>query len=130
MHERGLNHRTSKKLMKPRICLLMTIGLFVGLHNASAQTWTQTIAPTNLWSTIACSADGSKLVAGAGSSPVLNQRISPIYVSTNFGATWTLTSAPSNAWTSVASSADGTNLQNQVTLSESNTSSFYRLKTP
>ena len=93
--------------MKPRIGLLMTIGLLAALRPAAAQTWTQTSAPTNYWNSIAASADGTKLVAavyGGG-----------IYTSTNSGATWTLTGAPSDggldsAWESVASSADGTKL--------------------
>ena len=69
----------------------------------SAQTWTQTTASSNSWSSIACSADGSKLVAVGNSS-------SPIYISTNYGATWTPNSTTTNNWLHVASSADGTKL--------------------
>jgi hypothetical protein len=70
----------------------------------------QTSAPTNAtWTSVASSADGTKLVAtrqwdGSGGG---------IYTSGNSGSTWTQqTSAPiTNAnWTSVASSADGTKL--------------------
>lgn len=71
---------------------------------ASAQTWTQTTASSNSWSSIACSADGSKLVAVGNSS-------SPIYISTNYGATWTPNSTTTNNWVHVASSADGTKLE-------------------
>jgi hypothetical protein len=77
---------------------LMATGL------VTAKTWTQTSAPTNYWSSIALSADGSKLVAVAGSSPVFTPRISPIYISTNYGSTWTPNTATSNYWSSVASS--------------------------
>src|SRR5206468_1194307 len=65
-------------------------------------TWTQTSAPSNSWSSVASSADGSKLAAVT--------RPGPIYTSTDSGATWTQTSTPSNWWSSVASSADGTKL--------------------
>jgi len=65
----------------------------------SAQTWTQTSAPTTNWQAIAASADGSKLVAVV--------KVGGIYVSTNYGATWVLTAAPITNWTAVASSADG-----------------------
>lgn len=155
-------------------------------------TWTLTSAPTNNWTSVASSSDGSKLVATASfySTP------GPIYTSTNSGITW-IPSDVSGQWTSVAMSADGhklvavsrpggiytlqitpapqlniaptngrlvfswtvpstnfvlqqnfdltttnwvrltnaptlnfTNLQNQVCLSPTNSSGFYRLKTP
>jgi photosystem II stability/assembly factor-like uncharacterized protein len=76
--------------------------LFTSVHHLSAQTWTPTSAPTNDWTSVACSADGSKLVAAVNGGG--------IYTSTNSGITWTLTSAPNTSWTSVASSADGTTL--------------------
>jgi hypothetical protein len=94
--------------MKPRICLLMIIGLLAGLHQAAAQTWTQTSAPTNDWEAVASSADGSKLVAAARIAGSF--AAGPIYTSTNSGITWIQTSAPSNLWKSVASSADGNKL--------------------
>src|SRR5437773_1755711 len=79
----------------------------------SGMTWTQTSAPTNtIWSSVASSADGTKLVA-VGPSFDFNtaERIGgQIYTSTNSGATWMQTSAPSTIWSSVASSADGTKL--------------------
>ena len=64
-------------------------------------TWNQTSSPTNVWSAVASSADGAKLVA-----------VSPagIYTSTNSGVTWTQSSAPPNGWSSIASSVDGTKL--------------------
>lgn len=65
----------------------------------SGSTWTPSSAPSNVWRSVTCSADGSKLAA------VLYE--GRIYTSTNFGASWTPTSAPSNYWTEIASSADG-----------------------
>src|ERR1700690_2533450 len=86
------------------LCATIEGGLFTDLNPVSAQTWTQTKAPTNTWTCIASSADGSKLVASG-----LRLTI-PIYTSADGGGTWTLTIAPSNSWNSVASSADGNRL--------------------
>jgi hypothetical protein len=73
----------------------------------SGATWTQTKAPTNTWSSVASSADGSKLVAAVGypSKGV-------IYTSIDSGANWLSNSAPyaPDGWQSVASSADGVTL--------------------
>jgi hypothetical protein len=78
---------------------------------ALAQTWTLTSAATNAsWISVACSADGTKLIAA--------NQIS-IYISTNSGATWVSNSISSYAqnnlingrWRSVVSSADGTQLE-------------------
>jgi photosystem II stability/assembly factor-like uncharacterized protein len=73
---------------------------------ALAQEWTQTTAPTTNWSSIASSADGSKLIAtvrGLFSDNV------PIYISTNAGGTWQPSTASftNDDWLSVATSADG-----------------------
>ncbi|HKW27919.1 MAG TPA: hypothetical protein VJT54_01175 [Verrucomicrobiae bacterium] len=70
----------------------------------SAQTWTQTSAPITNWQAIACSADGSKLVATSSGG---------IYTSTNFGVNWVLASnAPPvfASFPSIASSAEGNKL--------------------
>ncbi|MCX6926004.1 MAG: sialidase family protein, partial [Verrucomicrobia bacterium] len=69
--------------------------------NAGAS-WTQTSAPSNFWSEVACSADAANLVA-------ISSR-GLIFTSSDMGQTWGPTSAPTNNWTSVASSADGTKL--------------------
>jgi len=69
---------------------------------ARAQTWLQTLAPTNNWRSVASSADGTKLVAAVNGGS--------IYTSSDSGNSWSPTSAPSNYWASVASSADGTRL--------------------
>jgi len=70
----------------------------------SGASWNTNNAPGAEWSSLAASADGSKLVAvqaGNGGG---------IYSSTNSGMTWLPTSAPIHWWTSVASSTDGTKL--------------------
>ena len=73
----------------------------------SAQVWVPTSAPTNNWQSIACSADGTRVVAVAGGF----SSAGPIVISTNSGASWFQSAgAPSKNWTSVASSADGTKL--------------------
>lgn len=70
---------------------------------AFTQSWRATSAPNNDWYSLACSSDGTKLVA-------LGQQPGLIYASTNSGSTWFFTGAPSNNWTCVASSADGAKL--------------------
>jgi hypothetical protein len=85
-----------------KITVFLVIALFAATQFLPAQTWTQTIAPSNDWQCIASSADGSRLVAG--------QDPGPIYLSTNSGATWVPTIVSNQYWFSVASSADGTKL--------------------
>jgi BNR-Asp box repeat len=68
-------------------------------------TWTKTSAPTNdYWTSIASSADGSKLIASTTGSP--SDICGPIYISSDFGITWTSNNV-SASWSSVAMSADG-----------------------
>jgi len=78
-------------------------GLVVtALSGPAGTNWTVTSAPSTNWSTIASSADGTRLatvVSGGG-----------IYTSTNGGGTWTPTSAPVQNWSSIASSDDGMRL--------------------
>ena len=76
---------------------------------ARGQDWVQTSAPLRLWSGVACSADGTRLVAVARFTD-RSYNPSGVYVSTNSGRTWSLTSAPILYWRSVASSADGLKL--------------------
>ena len=63
--------------------------------------WTSLGAPSNSWSSIASSADGTKLVAVGGGG---------IYTSTNSGSNWRPATVPDDNWTCVASSADGSKL--------------------
>jgi hypothetical protein len=70
---------------------------------ASAQipSWQLTSAPTNAWTSVATSEDGTCLVA-------VGSRF--IYTSTDYGSSWVSNNAPNVSWTSVASSADGAKL--------------------
>ncbi len=78
-----------------------TDGLIYISTNSGAN-WTP-IAGTGLgWTSVASSADGSKLIAASF--------FSQLYSSTNYGVTWTPNGAPPKNWTCVASSADGVRL--------------------
>jgi photosystem II stability/assembly factor-like uncharacterized protein len=74
-----------------------------------AQPWIQTSAPITNWTSVACSADGTRLVAAAGQKQD-EPRVGPIFISSDSGVTWTPTSAPITNWSAVASSLDGNNL--------------------
>ncbi len=74
----------------------------IGVSTDSGATWTTTSAPLGLWSTIASSADGSKLVVAGMNSG--------LYTSTNSGVTWQGASIKWLQSPSVASSADGDKL--------------------
>src|SRR5260370_12980395 len=65
---------------------------------AFAQNWRPNLPATN-WQAVACSADGTKLIAAVSGGL--------IYTSTNSGNSWTPGAAPVTNWASVASSADG-----------------------
>ena len=81
-----------------RLLPVVLVGVLM-VGSGLAQTWMQSEAPAGMGS-IACSVDGSKLVA-AGSSRV--------YISTNSGANWYQTTSSSPMFY-VASSADGSKL--------------------
>jgi hypothetical protein len=72
----------------------------------SGKNWLATSAPSNQWSCVACSADGSTIIAAAAYNNS-NGAGGLIFISTNSGFSWSLTSAPTNIWKAVASSADG-----------------------
>jgi hypothetical protein len=91
----------------------------IALSTNAGKTWAAASAPTNNWVCVACSADGTRLVAAAtmtlGPGPGSGYPLSPdgdglMYASTDSGATWAPAFALPNLWTSVASSADGTHL--------------------
>ena len=73
----------------------------------SGATWTQTTALSNAWSAVACSADGTRIVAATYCSGQPDN-LGSIFTSTNSGATWVSNSAPLLPWSTVASSANGT----------------------
>ncbi len=83
----------------------LTIPTFLvsAISGAAGSVWTQSSAPSTGWSSIASSADGTRLAAVDGSPGY-------IWTSTNSGVTWTQSSAPSTNWFAIASSADGTRL--------------------
>jgi hypothetical protein len=83
-------------------------GIFISLD--SGATWTPTSAQTNVtWTSVASSADGSKLAAVSQSNGDTNgDNLGSIYTSQDSGTTWLQTSAPSNRWNIVACSGDGT----------------------
>jgi hypothetical protein len=91
--------------MKPPALSYLLCALALLVATSSAQTWTRTSAPSNSWNALACSADGSHVVASARSGYT-----GLIFLSTDSGATWIPTSATMLAWTSLACSADGTKL--------------------
>jgi hypothetical protein len=67
-------------------------------------TWISNSLPNYEWNSMACSADGSRLIACSEGYKV-------IYTSTNFGLAWISNAVPAGlAWNGVASSADGNNL--------------------
>jgi hypothetical protein len=79
------------------------------LSTNSGSTWMPTTAPTNIWVSVAISADGSKLAAAVGNDNTTNGNF--IYISTNSGTDWILSHAPTNVpWASLASSADGSKM--------------------
>jgi photosystem II stability/assembly factor-like uncharacterized protein len=63
-------------------------------------------------SSVACSADGTKIVAAASGSTTSAYYDSGglVCVSTDLGATWQAATLPTNSWSGVASSADGTKM--------------------
>jgi hypothetical protein len=116
-------------------------------------TWTQADAPFKLWSSVASSADGSKLVGSADpnsmrgfSGGIYTGQITPAPqlnlapTNGNFMLSWIVPStnfvmqqsADLTSWADVTNPPilNLTNLQNEVTLSPSNCSGFYRLKSP
>jgi hypothetical protein len=91
--------------------LAVEVGLLSGvplcISTNSGATWEQSSAPDLFWSSVACSADGTKLMATALDA----YSTGGIFISTNSGATWTKTSAPDDVlWASIACSVDGTKL--------------------
>jgi hypothetical protein len=93
--------------------VLLLAALTVAVHTTFAQTWMQTGAQSNVWSSITTSADGNKLAAVSKETPNGQGGYTEgggIFISTNSGASWIETGAPSNLWQSIASSADGSKL--------------------
>jgi hypothetical protein len=80
-------------------------GIFVSTDSGAS--WVQW-ALADGWSSIAASADATKLVAAAWVATGTPGEF--IYRSTDSGMSWVPTTAPRNLWTGIASSEDGTRL--------------------
>ena len=103
-----------------RVTLMGVLGsLLTAVNPALAQNWVARVVQPeknqplntngNYWSltSVACSADGTKMIAAGGSLFVGG----PVCVSTDLGANWRVVNLPTNVyWGGVASSADGTKL--------------------
>jgi hypothetical protein len=72
----------------------------------SGNTWTQRTPSFQAFTSLASSADGTRLVVASQG----NGSGGPIFISTNSGLNWTQTTAPISNWVSVACSADGRTL--------------------
>ena len=91
-----------------RMLLLTGLMGFLPASFGFGQTWTQTSAPSNLWSCVASSADGTKLIASSIPDATPHSVMKGgIWISRDSGATWQKTSAPETGWGRVACSANG-----------------------
>lgn len=89
--------------MKTQIARLFGLGIiFLEATSSIGQNWTLTSAPSNAWSSVACSPDGVRIVATAYNGGV--------YVSTDSGNHWSPTSAPTNGWGNVCCSTNFVNI--------------------
>jgi|ERR1017187_100011 hypothetical protein len=86
--------------------------------------WSKGGSPTKSWSSLACSADGNKIIAAAAGDK--------IYVTTNFGTSWAATASSTDGWSSVAANVDGTRLiaSGNATYVSTNSGGSWRLATP
>jgi hypothetical protein len=69
----------------PSASLGSTASGFIYVSTNSGATWIQSDAPSKVWSSVASSSDGTKLVAVTMNYPA---NASWIYTSTNSGVTW------------------------------------------
>lgn len=86
--------------------LSVSVLLVITLVAAQGQTWGPSAAPSNSWTAITCSADGSNVLAASTQNYTNGQ----IYLSRDAGASWVVTAAPAGPWSVVTCSADGVNL--------------------
>jgi hypothetical protein len=70
----------------------------------SGATWNPGASPSENWTAVACSTDGTQV---AGTSAIRRGSTAGIFTSSDEGATWTFSTAPSETWLAIASSADG-----------------------
>lgn len=89
-----------------RVAAADPIGQLVLTSTDGGLDWKTNSPPVSaMWSTIASSADGQRLIVGAGGMDRTTN--GPVYTSTDAGLSWTSNSLPVSYWRSVASSADG-----------------------
>src|SRR5579859_3741656 len=62
------------------------------------------------WRSVACSADGTRMVGAAMNNTASPQFLGGLYTSIDSGSTWVQTGAPQTNWATVASSSDGNRL--------------------
>ncbi len=113
----------------------------------SGATWTSNSLPSEpWWLSVSLSADGNKLVAAAYNGGIYTAQITPAprlnlaLSDANFLLSWTVPStnfvlqqsSDLGSWTDVSNAPvlNLTNLQDEVALSPTNSSGFYRLRTP
>jgi len=91
-----------------KLFVLVALGNFLALNSFAQTNWTKTGAPIAVWTSIAASADGTKLVAISDRVMFYHSSTTPagIYISTNSGTTWTVPTNVSSPW-GAAISADG-----------------------
>src|SRR5689334_6486500 len=92
--------------ISPHVLLVL---LSVLVYDALGQAWIQTSAPESNWLSLACSADGSRLVAATCCPPAPTAE-GLLYISTNAGTSWRICNSPPTNYTAVAMSADGMRL--------------------
>lgn len=78
-------------------------GIWITTNSGTA--WIQTSAPNLNWTSVASSADGTKLAAFPFAGPG-----GPLYLSTDSGNTWTSNNIGNKPWSAIALSADGNTL--------------------
>ena len=89
--------------MKNQKILLITSTALLVVHFAKAQTWMSISAPSDYGlNSVALSADGATLLAGAFPGPII--------ISTNSGCAWITNTSPIGDWYGVTTSADGSKL--------------------
>src|SRR5579859_5190248 len=98
----SMNRKAKQTILIVFACYVMSVSASL------AQNWFPTSAPSEAWTSVASTADGTRLIGVVGRGD--QSSIGGIYVSTNSGATWAQTSAPLADWACAASSSDGMKL--------------------
>jgi hypothetical protein len=119
-----------------KLAALISSALYTSTNSGAA--WITNSLPSGIWNSVACSADGTRLIVGgleilvstnSGNGWILTNPVAAsfvassadgakcaaiggqlIYISTNSGMTWAQTSAPATNWVALVFSADGSRL--------------------